>query len=180
MRLTFLFILLASIGQVTAAELYKWTDAAGNVHYSDLPPPKEAASVERKARADGASTQQSLPFAIQDAARKHPVTLYTFDGCGDACNSGIALLSKRGIPYTLKNSAEDVAAVKKLTADNKMPVLVVGNQSPLKGYEENAWNQLLDLAGYPKSNPLNAPRQNPPAAKAADPAAPATPASGPP
>lgn len=71
------------------------------------------------------------------------------------CVAGETYLAKRGVPFTLKNQGEDKLVLKKLTGDNQVPVLVVGNQPPIKGFLESEWSELLDLAGYPKSNPLD-------------------------
>ena len=42
-----LLIALLAACSVQAAEVYKWVDANGIVHYSDAPPPAEAAKVEK-------------------------------------------------------------------------------------------------------------------------------------
>lgn len=150
----FLLVLGLSAGLLHAAELYKWRDADGHVHYSDQPPPPNAKSVERKSGKGNLIESDTLPFETQLVAKKFPVTLYAFEDCGEPCRNAEAYLTGRGIPYTLKNKEEDKAAMVKLTGDNQMPVLVVGKQPPLKGYQEAQWGDLLDLAGYPKSNPL--------------------------
>lgn len=169
------FALLAAwVCPAGAAELYKWQDAEGRVHYTDRSPPPAAKSIERKKAGGNFIESDTLPYETRQAAKKHPVTLYAFAECGAPCISAEALLDKRGVPYILKSSEEDKAAVQRLTGDNMMPVLVVGNQSPLKGFNEEAWNNLLDLAGYPKSNPLaNLRQKKPPAPATGKTAAPA-------
>lgn len=149
-----LILLLASVVLAHAADLYKWRDAEGHVHYTDQPPPPGAKAVERKSGKGNLIESDTLPFETQMVAKKYPVILYSFAGCGDPCSGSEAYLARRGVPYTLKNREEDKAALMKLTGDNQAPVLVVGNQPPLKGFEESQWADLLDLAGYPKSNPL--------------------------
>src|SRR5690242_12248060 len=143
---------LLALPTAQADKLYKWTDAEGNVHYTDHPPtPAEARSQERKKFGDR-PTDVTLPYALQQAIKKFPVTLYTAD-CGDACTKAAALLSKRGVPYTEKN-AREAAAGEELKALNggklEVPLLKLGNQL-VKGYEEAGWNRALDAAGYPSS-----------------------------
>jgi hypothetical protein len=143
---------LLALPAAQADKLYKWTDADGNLHYTDHPPtPAEAKSQERKKFGDK-PTDVALPYALQQALKKFPVTLYTAD-CGDACIKAAALLSTRGVPYTEKNAREAVAA-EELKALNggklEVPLLKLGNQI-VKGYEEAGWNRALDAAGYPSS-----------------------------
>jgi glutaredoxin len=104
------------------------------------------------------------PFETKLAAEKNPVILYSFEDC-DSCVTARMLLDKRGIPYTLKNTEQDKIQLQKLTGDTIIPVIVVGKQTPRQGFEVNAWNSMLDQAGYPKSNPLAGLRK--PANKAA-------------
>lgn len=56
-----------------AAAVYKWTDAEGNVHYTDKPPPKDATSTaEVKTAADKADADalRRLYAGQRDEARK--------------------------------------------------------------------------------------------------------------
>jgi len=135
------------------AELYKWTDADGNVHYTDTPPPAGAKNSERKKLTDKPSAP-SMPYSLQQAVKYFPVTLFSYD-CGEGCTKAAALLEKRGIPHSVKDPSASAARdeLKQATGgDEVVPVLVVGRKA-LKGYDENAWNATLDSAGYP-STPL--------------------------
>lgn len=146
--------LLALLAEwAVAADLYKWQDTEGHVHYADQPPPPGTKAVERVSAKGNVIESDTLPFDTKAVTKKYPVTLYSFKDCA-ACTSGEALLNKRGIPFTLKNQEVDKVAVQKLTGDLQVPVLVVGNQPPIKGYQESQWDALLDLVGYPKNNPL--------------------------
>jgi len=139
-----------------AAEMYRWVDKDGKVHYSDSPPPPTAEQVEQKNIGAGSTVGgDEMPYATRVAAKNFPVTLYVSD-CGEACNLARQHLAKRGIPYTPKNPATNQAdseALKKLIGAPQVPVLVVGNASPLKGYDQGSWDAALDAAGYPKSKP---------------------------
>ena len=161
MKAFILILLTFTACLAEAADLYKWLDAEGHVHYTGQPPPPGAKSVERKSGKGNLIESDTVPFETQQVAKKYPLTLYSFAECGDPCKSAEAYLAKRGVPFTLKNREEDKAAVMKLTGDNQAPVLVVGNQKPLSGYQETLWGELLDLAGYPKSNPLGKLKKNP-------------------
>ncbi len=155
MKRVFLLIALGCCAvQSHAADLYKWRDAEGRVHYTDQPPPATARTVERKSAKGNLIESDILPYEMQQAAKKYPVSLYSFTECGDVCARSEAYLAKRGVPFTLKNREEDKVALYKLTGEKQAPVLIVGDQPPIKGFDEGQWGELLDLAGYPKSNPL--------------------------
>ncbi|MEO1766356.1 glutaredoxin family protein [Thiobacter aerophilum] len=139
---------------VSAGELYRWVDREGRVHYSDAPPPPNARQVEEKRMPTNTASGGDLPYATRRAAAAFPVTLFVSD-CGDPCNQARAHLSRRGIPYTVRNPAAnqaDAEALSKLVGSPQVPVLVVGKRR-LTGYDAAAWDVALDAAGYPKSRP---------------------------
>lgn len=134
-----------------AAELYKWVDADGKVHYSDTPPPTSARKSERKKLTDKPSAP-GVPYALQQAMKNFPVTLYTY-ACGEACTKGAALLAKRGVPHAKRDpmDLEVREEMKSHTGGEEIaPVLLVGRQV-LKGYDEAEWIRALDAAGYPSA-----------------------------
>jgi glutaredoxin len=138
------------------AQLYRWTDESGKVHYTDVPPPAGAKNVEKKGSprpgggASGSAAQQS--YALQQAARNFPVTIYTSKECGEPCKQGLAYLKKRGVPYTEKVVAKqgEIEELTKLAGAPSVPVMVVG-VAIQKGYGEQSWSEALDTAGYPKA-----------------------------
>lgn len=154
MRVLTAFSLLA-FALAAQAQLYRWTDESGKVHYTDTQPPANAKNVEKKgpARAGGAeaaAAQQS--YALQQAVKNFPVTLYTSKDCGDPCKKGLDYLKKRGVPFTEKVVAkqDEIDELIKLAGAPRVPVMVVG-VSIQKDYEEQGWNEALDTAGYPKT-----------------------------
>lgn len=147
---------------VDAANLYRWVDADGRVHYTDQPPPPTAKQAEEKKFGGSYIPVDNMPYATQVAAKKFPVTLYA-GNCGDICTQGRDYLTRRGIPFSEKDPAKSEAdsdALKKLVGTTEVPVLLVGSESKVKGFEASSWDALLDAAGYPRSNPL-APKTKP-------------------
>ena len=136
------------------AQLYRWTDDSGKVHYTDTLPPTSAKNVQKKGSArpgaEAAAGQQS--YALQQAVKNFPVTVYTSDDCGDPCKQGLGQLKKRGVPFTEKivTTRDEIDGLIKLAGAPRVPVMVVGVDVQ-KGYEENRWNEALDTAGYPKA-----------------------------
>ena len=142
-------LLALAVGWASAGELYKWVDKDGKVHYTDQPPVQEVKAQERRKFGDKPGTAQ-VSYALQVATKNFPVTLYNAD-CADACPKASALLKRRGVPFTDKSARDPVAAeeLKALTGGKLLvPVLKVGKQV-LTGFEEGAWNSVLDTAGYP-------------------------------
>ena len=78
------------------------------------------------------------------------MTLYA-NNCGEACDGGRALLTKRGILFTERNPETDKAgydALMKLTGGQQtVPVLSVGSKV-LKGFSEGEWQEALTAAGF--------------------------------
>lgn len=145
-RIAFLLITLLLAGLVQSAQLYRWVDDKGRVEWRDTPPPANAKKVEQR-NVQGSVIQTTLPYGLQQAVQKYPVTLYAND-CGDACTKARAHLTRRGVPYTHRNPENDVEGYKKLTNGGmEMPMLIVGNDR-LKGYLETSWDSALDTAGY--------------------------------
>lgn len=150
-RTVFFFLLLVS-GMAVAAGMYRWTDENGKIHYTDTPPPVTARSVEKRKLGDQPGSGP-VPYEVQQAVKKYPVTLFNSD-CGASCTDAKALLAKRGVPFTENIPDTNPAAaeaLRKITGGELLvPVLVVGTDT-IKGFEEGQWNAVLDMAGYPKS-----------------------------
>jgi hypothetical protein len=158
MRLTVGLALVFSMGVVSitvasnaSAQIYKWTDNKGVVHYSDTPVNSQATSV---AAAPPPPPSLALPYELAQAARKHPVTLYTAGACA-ACDQGRALLKARGVPFlekTVRTDADE-ARLKEAGSDGGLPLLLVGRVK-LVGFEAASWSGALDAAAYPRSSML--------------------------
>lgn len=151
-----LFLLPLFLANVaSAAEMYRWVDADGKVHYTDTQPPAAAKSAQKKKLGSKAGKAQ-MPYSLQQAIKNFPVILYT-SKCGEPCINAIELLTNRGVPFSQRSPGEnpaDAESLKKIVGEELVvPVLVVGSDI-LKGFERGSWNSTLDLAGYPKSSVL--------------------------
>ena len=152
--ITFSFATSLASAQTT----YRWVDkTTGQTVFSDKPPPPGVKSVAIK-QGGNADDEQQLPYATRQAKEKFPVTLYTSANCVDPCKLARNFLNGRGIPFAEKmlNTEEDIAELsKRLGSEASTPSITVGAQS-FRGFEAGAWNNLLDLAGYPSSAPYGA------------------------
>ncbi len=171
---------LAALGASNVFAQYKYIGPDGRVVYSDQPPPPAAKAIQKPATTGNAAVAApasasggGLPFALQQAIKNFPVTLYTTNDC-DSCNQGRNMLVKRGVPFTEKTvrNQDDFKVFKDATGAAQVPVMMVGSGKQV-GFEDGAWNGALNIAGYPPGNLLPASYKNPPAA----PAAPFTPPS---
>jgi glutaredoxin len=146
-------VLAAAAAAHAQSTVYRWVDRDGKVQFTDTPPPAHAKSVTEKRMGGGGEDAGQVPFATQIAARRHPVTLYVSDDCGDYCAQGRALLGKRGIPFSEKNpqrNPADAEALKQAIGVLEVPVLMVG-ANVVKGYGEESWQAALDQAGYART-----------------------------
>jgi glutaredoxin len=136
-----------------AQTTYRWITSTGETVYSDQPPPPGTRFEEV---AGGArDVGDALPYATRLAAEKYPVTLYTASNCKSNCTRARELLNGRGVPFsekTITNKEELDEFIKEMGNDGTVPVLKVGSQK-IDRFEAGAWNDLLDLAGYPKTAP---------------------------
>lgn len=155
MRLFLLAIVLLACTATTAvAQLYKWIDKDGKVTYSDVPPPKDAKDVRQKNYGDNVAPSDDLPFAVKEAIKRNPVTLFA-NACGEPCDKARALLGTRGIPFTDRNPETDQSAKDALTEASgglSVPTLTIGARV-LKGFADSEWQDALTSSGYPRTNP---------------------------
>lgn len=159
----FLAILLALPG-VALAQQYRWTDAQGVVRYSDAPPPASAKNVQKLSVA--ASKPAAVPqasFEMQRLQKEYPVTLYTSPNCKEGCDAARDALNKRGVPFKEAQvwNPETNEELKKIAGAAEVPTLVVG-RSVHRGFEQSAFDSLLDTAGYPKAGILPPGKQSAP------------------
>lgn len=147
--------LLATTAQ--AQQVFKSVGADGVITYSDGAGAGYAAQATAltagETRADSTGNPP-LPYALQQAAQRYPVTLYTTASC-DACGLARAFLITRGVPYVEKTvtTTADAAALKAFANTTDLPALRVGTL-PLTGFAADTWADTLDAAGYPSASQL--------------------------
>jgi glutaredoxin len=152
----FVAFTLALAAGAASAQLYRWTDAQGRVHVTDTPPPPNAKNVQKKnvPAASASAPTPVEPYSLTLLRKNFPVTLYTTPGC-DACTDARNLLNSRGIPFSEISVTTDqqIAELKQAANTNSVPAMIVGS-TVQRGFEEGAYNKLLDAAGYPKTGVL--------------------------
>src|SRR3989442_15193480 len=142
MRIGVVLVLALAAGAVAAQQLYRWTDEKGRVHVADTPPPPGAKDVQQwRVTASRAAEGGSEPYALQQARKDSPGTLYSGSDC-DPCNDARKLLNARGIPFKEVNVTEKEGNdLLKLSGSASVPVIVVGSATQ-KGFEESVYHRL--------------------------------------
>ena len=132
-------------------KMYRWEDAKGHVYYSDLPPPAGARNITTTREHGGAPTAE-LPYELQLAVKKFPVTIYVTNDCGGPCDRAKALLIERGVPHTLLDATRLDVNEKLIALTNGQPSVPLAEIGKIvvEGYEKGRWNAALDKAGYPR------------------------------
>ena len=160
-RLTWLgsATLVALLAALPAQAQYKVVGADGKVTYTDRPPTSSDAKVTSIGARGVASgpVDVALPLELRQPASRYPVTLYTVTGACGPCDTARQLLRERGVPYAEKQvqSAEDSAALERLSGARDAPTLAIGTQM-LRGLAPGVWASYLDAAGYPRESRLPA------------------------
>ncbi|HEY8068680.1 MAG TPA: glutaredoxin family protein [Burkholderiales bacterium] len=170
----FLLVLLTLAG-LAHAQQYRWVDKNGRIQYTDTPPPASAKDVRKTDSAAGAAAKPSgapLPFELARLQQDFPVTLYTAPACKEGCDRARALLNKRGIPFkevsVFENDTNE--ELKRVSGGTDVPTMLVG-RSVERGFEQGAFDALLDSAGYPRAGVFPARSQKAPDAPDGKPAA---------
>jgi glutaredoxin len=150
--------LLALAASAQAQTVYRIVGPDGKVSFSDQPPPSTSKAKVTSTAAGGGATSANgtLPFELQEVAKRYPVTLYTGSSCSP-CASARNLLVQRGVPFSERtvNTDADATALKGLSGDTSLPFGTIGGQQ-LKGFSDLEWTQYLDAAGYPGKSVLPA------------------------
>jgi len=141
-------LLLASLH--AQAEIYKWTDANGRVHYSDRKPATTAAEtfkvntftqtgvkLERSSNAYAASPESSSK-AVSD----EKVVMYSTSWCG-YCKKARAYFKKNNIAfveYDIEKDARAKSQYDKLNGKG-VPVILVGEKR-MNGFNESGFERI--------------------------------------
>ena len=146
-------LLAVAFAAANAQQIYRWVDENGQLHVTDTPPP-QARNLEKKDYG-GNVAPTPTPFELQRAQKNFPVTLYTSPVCQEPCQQSRAALNARGVPFREVQvwNPETREELHRVAGSYQVPVLLVG-RTPQIGFEQGAFDSLLDSAGYPKAGTL--------------------------
>ncbi|HKA38714.1 MAG TPA: glutaredoxin domain-containing protein, partial [Burkholderiales bacterium] len=130
------------------AQLYRWTDEKGVIHYSDKAPEKGGAkAVEVKINSYSGPATVSSTGAPAGGAAKPKVKMLATAWCG-YCARARAYLNSRGIPFEeldVEKSAQGKQEYRDLKGRG-VPIILVGNQR-MNGYDQARLESMLRAAG---------------------------------
>ncbi|HEX7812619.1 MAG TPA: glutaredoxin family protein [Burkholderiales bacterium] len=131
------------------ADMYKWVDDNGKVHYTDNPPPgKKAKKLDLKVNSISGPAIVSTVGKPGSATSSAKIRLYTTTWCG-YCKKAKSYLQARGTPFQeidVENSAQGRSEFSAL-GGRGVPVILVGNQR-MDGYSEGTLAGMLKQAGF--------------------------------
>ena len=142
------FVLLATLLIVAGpsyAEIYRWVDKAGQVHFSDQKPINE--SVEEIQIDDKISSYQDISYSNYKAeasktTSKSKVVMFSASWCG-YCKKAETYFRKNNIQYTnydIEKNSKGKRLYKQLGARG-VPVILVGTKR-MNGFSESGFERL--------------------------------------
>lgn len=134
MHWKFGLVLLMLVG-VAQADIYKWTDENGRVHYSDEPPANQKIdTIIKDISTKDISTYQAQP--VEERAKRKKVVMYSTSWCG-YCKKARQYFQKKGIAFKEYDIEKNRRAKREYDAMNGrgVPLIVVGDQR-IAGFNE--------------------------------------------
>ncbi|PLX80589.1 MAG: hypothetical protein C0615_00700 [Desulfuromonas sp.] len=139
-----------------SAEIYKWVDKEGTVHFTDSPPPSSAQAevvnpepnrVEGYGKISENRERPNLDeLTTKKKSRNLPtVELYVTSWCG-YCKKAEAWFKNHNIPFVKYDVEKDKAAARRkasMTSSSGVPFVLIGDVG-IPGYSEVAFEQALD------------------------------------
>ena len=151
--ITALFFLATAMMQRDAnAQVYKWTDKDGKVHYGDRPPP-EVKTNEIKVRVQSFGGPAEVDYVailrrpIKSAAAQPGVVIYSASWCGP-CKIAKAWMTSQQIAYTDFDveTSEQGKRDYKAIGGRGVPTILVGEQR-MTGFSADRLQAMLKKSG---------------------------------
>ena len=141
-----LLALLAAHNGTASAEIYKWTDAEGHVHFGDRPPQAtQSEAVTLKLNTYKSVTIEPFqPFEDIPTAGAGRVVMYSAEWCG-VCKRAKRYFQEKGIPfqdYDVENSEKGKSDYAKLNGHG-VPIILVGEKR-MNGFSKSHFESLYN------------------------------------
>lgn len=141
-----LLLLLLTISPVTQADLYKWVDENGKIHYGDSPP-DNAKLKKITGKVSSFSSVSVEPFVYDPelvTRRKNSksVIMYSTSWCG-YCKKAARHFRQKKIPFTeydIEKSARAAREYKKLRGRG-VPVILIGDRR-MNGFDARTFDRI--------------------------------------
>ena len=131
-KVSLFFILFLSVGTLSGADIQKWTDADGKVHYGERPP--SSAEV---------SAAQGNISVVEGANASTSVSLYSTKSCG-YCKKARAYMDKNNIQYREYDIEESNVANSRFEqmGGRAVPFLVMKGRTQ-QGYSQASYERFF-------------------------------------
>ena len=152
-----LFCLISGAG---TAEIFKYVDTEGNIHFTDTPPvgvdakpmdiqPNiyEGSVQSKSAGSDEPSASEIRKKNLLESNKPPKVELFVTSWCG-YCKKAKSYLNKKGISYIAYDIEKDLQAARRkdsLTSRKGVPFALIGDQK-ITGFSEAAYDRALQEA----------------------------------
>ncbi len=143
-RLLLCLLLQVSVfgaGTVSGAQVYRWVDGNGTIHFSDKPPSEQGARDLQIKSYEGSANVSVVPG---QAAKSGPtVTILSTTWCG-VCKKAKTYLSEKGVAfreYDVERSEAGRREYKRLNGKG-VPIILVGVQR-MDGFDRSKLEALL-------------------------------------
>lgn len=137
-------IILFSLVTPAQAQIYKWTDEAGAVHYSSQPhEDAQSKDVTQRVR----STGNFVEVKTIEGIASNTLTVLSTTWC-TVCKKAKAYLNARGVSFTeldVEKNDEGRRRYRELKGTG-VPIILVGNQR-MNGFSETRMEAMLKKAG---------------------------------
>ena len=140
-----------------AAEIFKYVDEEGKVHFTDAPPvgvDAKPLDIQPNVYEGGNTAKKTMKSTSEASATYKPVAkiqpkleLFVTSWCG-YCKKAEAYLRKKGINFTAFDIEKDLRAARRkdsLTSRKGVPFALIGNQK-VTGFSELAYERALQNA----------------------------------
>jgi glutaredoxin len=130
--------LLLSYAASSPADVYKWTDEKGIIHYSDKKPEdQEVVEIVGDTR-----TYESVSYDTSSVDAGKNVVIFSASWCG-TCKKAKTYMRRQGIPFTeydIEKSSRAKSLYKQLGATG-VPVILVGKER-MNGFSEAGFKRI--------------------------------------
>lgn len=145
MRIREVVVLLSAFwaAGLAQAEIYRWRDADGRIHYSDMAP-SEVAAQTLELRPINTITSPRLSRLDELFPRQQEVVIYTAQWCG-VCTRAKAYFAREGIPYQeydVENDARGRRDFRRLSGTG-VPIILVGDRR-MDGFDPVRFERILE------------------------------------
>lgn len=138
------FLVLCTLASIVHADVYRWTDEHGHIHFGDKPP-AGTTTEQVEIRINTYTSPQIVSRPAERRAKvegRKPVVMYSASWCG-VCKRAMAYFKAKDIPYQdydVENSAKGRADFKRL-GGRGVPIILVGD-ARMNGYSPAHFERL--------------------------------------